>query len=296
MLTPADKIAPNARYTNDIIQIIVTRSCDLLFCSNCTQLLPYRQDVRHMSLDVFRQALRSLEGWPGVRALFGGNPCSHPKFDALCQILQEEVPDQAKRGLWTNNLLGHGAIARETFWPHGRFNLNVHNEERAVAEMQQWLPGITLLGRGTPSWHSAMLVHWQDMGLTYAQWVDKRERCDINQRWSAAIAERDGAAYTYFCEVGASLDGVRGENHGVLARPGWWQRPIGEFQEQITQCCDRGCGVPLKYRGHLDSDEIYDVSPQLIQIVDKTTKPAVQVHTTPAESVPIATDYQRIHR
>ena len=32
--------------------------------------------------------------------------CSHPHFDALCEILQEEVPDQAKRGLWTNKLLG----------------------------------------------------------------------------------------------------------------------------------------------------------------------------------------------
>lgn len=294
MVTPFDKIQPHARHQNDIIQIIVTRSCDLLFCSDCTQLLPYRKDVRHMSLDVFREALRSLEGWPGVRALFGGNPCSHPHFDALCEILQEEVPDQTKRGLWSNNLLGHGEIVRETFWPHARWNLNIHAEERAAAEMEKWLPGIPILGRGKPSWHSPVLIHWEDMGLTYSQWVEKRENCDVNQRWSGAIAERDGRAYSYFCEIAAALDGVRGENHGLLARPGWWRLKIDSFDNQIKQCCDRGCGIPLKYKGHLDSDEIYDVSPRLLQIVDKTKKPEIQIHTEPPESTAIATDYQKL--
>ena len=71
---------------------------------------------------------------------------------------------------------------------------------------------------------------------------------------------------------------------------------IDSFDNQIKQCCDRGCGVPLKFKGHLDSDEIYDVSPQLLHIVDKTKRPATQLHTDPPESVPISTDYQRIHR
>jgi hypothetical protein len=167
-----------------------------------------------MSLDVFRKALRSLDEWPGVRALFGGNPCSHPKFDDLCQILMDEVPNQAHRGLWTNNLLGHGSVARTCFWPRGRFNLNVHAHPRAALEMADALPGIPILGELQPSWHSAMLMHWEDMGLTFEQWVEKREVCDINQRWSGAIAERDGDAYGYFCEVGASLASSRDRGGG----------------------------------------------------------------------------------
>ena len=281
---------------NDIIQIIVTTSCDLLQCSNCTQLLPYRIDKRFMDVDVFRKAVQSLDTWPGVIALFGGNPCSHPKFADLCQILIDEVPQQSRRGLWTNHLLGKGAIAQTTFWPHGRFNLNVHAEARAIAEMEHWLPGITILGREQPSWHSPILMHWQDMGLTYEAWVAKREQCDINQRWSGAIAERDGQAYGYMCEVSAALDGIRGENHGMLAVPGWWNRPISAFQDEIASCCDRGCGVPLRYKGHLDRDETYDVSQQFVQISLAKVKSSAQLHTEPPEATAIATDYQRIHR
>jgi hypothetical protein len=55
--------------------------------------------------------------------------------------------------------------------------------------------------------------------------------------------------------------------------------------------------VPLRYRGHLDRDEVYDISLSLLQIVDITVskKPAIKIHTEPPESTPIATDYQRIH-
>ncbi len=297
MRAPTDKLPPNPGPHNDIIQVITTRVCDLHWCSNCTQLLPFRTDAWNMSPEVFREALRSLEGWPGVRAMFGGNPCTHPKFDELCAIMREEVPDQRQRGLWTNNLLGHGAVARETFWPHGRFNLNVHGKPEAIPEMLEHLPGIAVVGTDRASFHSPILMDWRDMGLTEEEWVAKRETCDINQRWSAAIAERDGRPYAYFCELGASLDGVRGENNGILAVPGWWRWPMALFADQVRQCCDRGCGVPLRYRGHLDSDEVYDVSRSFIPVTDVVVRRAkrerVQVHEAPPETTPEVTKYLR---
>jgi hypothetical protein len=294
MKTPADKIAPGANPRNDIIQIIVTNRCDLFTCSNCTQLLPFRADVRFMSVDVFRRALRSLDTWPGVRALFGGNPCSHPNFEELCSIMEEEVPNQAQRGLWTNNLLGKGAVAKRTFWPHGRFNLNVHEVSAAADYMREWLPGVPVLGENKASWHSPILMKWSDYGLSYEQWVSQRETCDINQRWSAAIAERRGEAYGYFCEVGAALDGIRGENHGVLAVPGWWKFGMGMFHEQVRQCCDRGCGVPLRRKGSLDRADNYDVSPSWPTEVPMLSNPAVsvKVHAEFPEGTEMATDYQ----
>lgn len=291
MLAPTDK-------TNDTIQILVTRACDLFHCSNCTQLLPFRRDPLHMSVDVFRSALRSLAGWPGIRGIFGGNPCTHPKFADLMQVLVEEVPNQRQRGIWTNNLMGHGQLVREVFYPHGRFNLNVHASPEAAAEIDKWLPGRLIeSSRNQPSWHSPILLDWRDMGLSEAEWITAREQCDINQRWSAAIMQRDDAAYVYFCEVAGALDGIRGENNGLLAYPGWWRNKMEYFQSQVRNCCDRGCGVPLKRLGHLDRDDTYDYSPSfqpLVQItLDKRAKLSGDLHETLPAATEQPTDYQQ---
>jgi hypothetical protein len=253
---------------NDTIQIVVSRSCDLFWCSNCTQLLPFRTDTVHMSVAVFRQALRSLAGWPGVRGVFGGNPCVHPQFAELMAVLVEEVPDQRQRGLWTNNLLKHGALVRDVFYPRGRFNLNAHADEASAAQMDHWLPGrIIPTSRSRASWHSPVLLDWRDLGITESDWIAAREACDINQTWSAAIVERDGQPLGYFCEVAAALDGVRGTNHGIPAVPGWWRWGMDRFTGQVRGCCDEGCGIPLKRLGHTDVDATYDYSESFVPLV-----------------------------
>jgi hypothetical protein len=262
MKAPTDK-------SNDTIQIMVTRACNLFNCSNCTQLLPFRKDTLHMSLDVFRQAIRSLNDWPGIIGIFGGNPCSHPKFPELMEILVEEIPDQRHRGLWSNNLLGHGPLVREVFYPHGRFNLNAHAVSQAGKEIEKYLPGkLIKMSDHQLSWHSAILVAWQDMGLSEKEWVAMREDCDINQKWSAAVAERDGKAYAYFCEVAASIDGIRNTNNGLEVRPGWWKDKMNVYANQVKTCCDAGCGVPLRTRGHLDRHDTYDVSDKWMDHVE----------------------------
>lgn len=289
MLAPIDKINSGV---NDILQIIVTRICDR-DCSNCTQLLPFRHDAKHMSVDCFREAVKSMKGWPGVVALFGGNPCAHPEFEELCAILREELP-QRQRGLWTNNLFNDkkGSVARETFYPHGRMNLNAHADSEAAKLFDKWLPGkIIESSRTRPSWHSPILMDYRDYGMSHQDWITAREMCDINQRWSGAIAERDGKPYAYFCEVGAALDGVTGQNNGVAAVPGWWRMPMPYFHEQVVKCCDSGCGVPLRRKGSLDSDETYDISASWAQHTDNT-KVGVKFHSHMPEATEIPTDYQ----
>ncbi len=39
----------------------------------------------------------------------------HPKFEELCRIFVEEVPNKAQRGLWTNNAFKHAELSKETF-------------------------------------------------------------------------------------------------------------------------------------------------------------------------------------
>lgn len=291
MKTPTEK-------SNDTIQIIVTRTCDLFYCSNCTQLLPFRSDTTHMSPDVFRRALRSLDGWPGVRGMFGGNPCTHPQFEELCRIMVEEVPDQRQRGIWTNNFLSHGQVVRDTFYPHGRFNLNAHANPDIAAEMERWTPGkVIRTSANRASWHSPVLIGYRDVGISDEDWPAIRKECDINRRWSAAIREHDGEPMAYFCEVAAAMDGVTGENHGIPAVPGWWRWGIERFDEQVEKCCGK-CGIPLRGRGHLDVDKTYDFSKTHEQIVSVTIKRRPHLsavkHDSPPDSTPMATDYQKL--
>jgi hypothetical protein len=287
MLAPIDKIR---RRGNDIIQIVITTACDRN-CSNCTQLLPFRTDYRFMSIDCFRAAVESLRDWPGVVALFGGNPCVHPKFPEFCRILAEIIPP-AQRGLWTNNLFKHGAVAAETFG-RGRLNLNAHGNAEAAAGIEQWFPGQLIAGSDRQaSWHSTILANYRDLGISEQEWVAKRERCDINQKWSAAIVERDGKPFAYFCEVAAAIDGIRGENSGVPAIPGWWQQRMPAFDSQVRNCCDRGCGVPLKLRGHLDCDDTYDLSPSWASIY-KGQNVNTEILKSHPETCTDAADYLR---
>ena len=253
-----------------------------------------------MSVECFREAVLSLVDWPGVIGVFGGNPCAHPRFEDLCAVLCELVPDQRRRGLWTNNLMGKGGIVRETFYPNGRFNLNAHADEDAAREIDEWLPGRLIeTSRNRLSWHSPVLMSYRDLGLTEQAWGALRENCDINQTWSAAIRQGDdGRPYAYFCEVAAALDGVRGVNNGILATPGWWREKMPFFERQVRGCCDGGggpaCGVPLRLLGHLDRSDTYDVTQSWADRVasDRRGQVELAMHDSMPESTDRPTDYQ----
>lgn len=293
MLAPIDKVTKGG---NDIIQVVISRSCDIFNCSECTQLLPFRKDAKEMSLDCIEEALICLKGWPGVIACFGGNPCTHSKFPEVCKLWEKHVPDQRQRGLWTNNLMAHGRVCRETFWPKGRFNLNVHGNEQAAKDMQTWLPGIKVWGMH-PSQHGNQLLDYADLGITDEQWTTLRENCDINRNWSGACYERDGHPYIYFCERAGALDGIRGTNFGLRMEPGCWKWGMDKFQGQVRTCCDHFCGVPLRGKGSLDNADTYKVSSSLVQLaIPNRGKVSVEVIESLEEKTYELTDYQGLRR
>jgi hypothetical protein len=282
--------------SNDTIQIVVTTACNLYRCSNCTQLLPFRKDYKHMTVDCFAKAVDSVVDWPGVVGLFGGNPCSHPRFEDLCAILEEKIPDQRRRGIWTNDLLGKGAVVRRTFYPNGRFNINVHGKVKIAQEIEDWLPGKVIPSsvKRLPM-HSSILVTWRDMSLTRDEWAVKREACDINRNWSSAIVERDGEPYAYFCEVAAALDGIRDMNLGIPTVPGWWKNSMDGFPGQVEGCCDAGCGIPLRMKGHASLENTYDMSGEWL--ADQDTPIGIKllsVGNDEGATCVEATDYMRI--
>lgn len=241
-----------------IICIDVTNKCDLA-CSNCTRLLGQQATLWEMTPENFRLALQSLSGFFGIIAMIGGNPVMHSRFPELCRIFQEEVPNRLQRGLWTNNPLKHEQLCREVF---GTYNLNAHGEERARPALQRlhdqahddgriaW----TYMGN---SMHAPLLTAIRDIYAEGEMW-EKITQCEINRDWSGSIVQnRDGQLRAYFCEVAASFDLARGQDHGHPVFPGWWQRPIQAYQDQIGHFCP-GCGVAAKLRGRKDSEETDD--------------------------------------
>ncbi|WP_112070120.1 glycosyltransferase [Herbaspirillum rubrisubalbicans] len=230
-----------------IICVDITNKCDL-HCSNCTRLLANQDRFYDMTLENFRLAVRSLRDYPGTIAVIGGNPCMHRDFEGICRVFVEEIPDKERRGLWTNNVFKYADLAKETF---GVFNLNPHNDDHGIASLEP-LKELGWYYSGN-SEHASLLAAVQDFHAPEAMW-SLISQCDINQHWSASIVQNNGKLRAYFCEVAASFDLARGEDHGLEVSEGWWRRPLRDFSEQIEYFCPK-CGVPGRIAAFKDSDE-----------------------------------------
>ena len=159
-----------------------------------------------------------------------------------------------RRGLFTNNVNGHGPLCRETFHPK-HSNLNVHLDLAAADEIRRDWPEAAphIKGEQHDSEHTPPWVASQDL----IEDVDERWRligkCDISQLWSAIICVVRGELRGYFCEI-AGAQAMMHESdpdwpvlgHDVV--PGWWNRPMADFSAQADHHC-HACGIPLKGKG-----------------------------------------------
>ena len=254
-----DKYIAQMRSPKDmhIICIDVTNKCDL-DCSNCTRLLANQEELWEMTTDNFRAALCSMKGYQGVIAMIGGNPCMHRQFEELCQIFVEEVPNRRQRGLWTNNFFKHRDIITKTF---GCFNLNSHGAPKASKELmiladEMKKEGWIVWNYYQHSDHSPLLTAMRDLYPDEEDMWQRITKCDINREWSAAIIQNKGQLRAYFCEVAASFDLARGEDHGVEPTEGWWAKSVVDYADQVRHFCP-GCGVPAKqyaFKDFMDAD------------------------------------------
>lgn len=143
-----------------VIQIHVTRACNLS-CFNCTQGSNLGGKTHFMPPEMFEAAVRSLDGYPGIVGVFGGNPATHPRFDELCKVLRLLVP-QERCGLWCNDPMGWGPQMRTTFNPRVS-NLNVHLSRDAFAEFKRDWPESQPFGLTEDSRHSPVYVAMRDL-------------------------------------------------------------------------------------------------------------------------------------
>lgn len=255
-----------------VIQIHVTRACNLA-CFGCLQGSNFGGRTEMISLEHFSQACQSLKTYFGVVGVFGGNPCLHPKFPELCRILREHIPFE-RRGLWSNNLNGHGKVSAETFNP-AVSNLNVHLDRDAYEEIRRDWPQARPFGLEADSRHPPPYVAMNDLAeLDEGQRWELIASCDINRDWSAMIGVFRGELRAWFCEVAGAqsilhqddigypdtgIDFARetrfweeASSRGLLSgrQAQWWEQPMETFTCQVRKHCHE-CGVPLRAHGEL---------------------------------------------
>jgi organic radical activating enzyme len=249
MKAPGDK---RPTWRGGVIQVHVTRACDLS-CVGCTQGSNLAGKPTVITLDNFEKAVKSLKDYYGVVGVFGGNPCLHPQFETLCEILEAHI-NWENRGLWSNNLRQHGKLCSKVFNP-AVSNLNVHTKRDVYHRMKLDWPECNPIGL-YDSRHSPPYVAMRDIeDLTDDDRWKLINNCDINQYWSAMLCQFRGELRAFFCEI-AGAQSMLHENEddypdtGLVVTDDWWKLPIEAFDEQIRKHCF-DCGIPLRGKGDL---------------------------------------------
>lgn len=235
-----------------IFQVWVTRACDKS-CHHCTQASNMILPKEHITPEQFETILTSMDDYPGVVAMFGGNPCVHPQFEELCEIMIRHIP-YGRRGIWTNRLLGKGKICQQTFNPR-MSNFNVHMDSNAVAEfVQDWPETRDMLkGQEHDCGHSPIFGEPTALGVDPDEMWDMISVCDINQKWSAMAGVFRGEPRGWFCEIAGAQSMVMQydpnyPDTGVPITKGWWKDGLDSFGRQIMFHCPK-CLVPLRGKG-----------------------------------------------
>ena len=258
-----------------IIQIDITNACTKK-CSNCTRFCGNHRKPFMMDFDTFKRAVDSMEGFPGIVGIMGGEPTLHPQFEEFVRYFasrfgKKGVLDHARqpvtnfnahivgnvfdidcsnqRGLWS--ILGkryyeHFEIIQETF---GYQVINDH---------------------ASPSDHAALLITRKELGIPDDEWIKMRDACWIQNRWSATITPK-GA---FFCEVAGALDATFDGPGGWPIEQDWWKRKPEDFKEQLQWC--EMCSACLKVPTRNANDEIDDVSPAMYEKLVQIRSPKIK--------------------
>jgi len=229
-------------YENTVIQIEVTNACHLS-CANCTRHVGHHRRPFFMDLGSIRTAIRSLDGFGGRVGIMGGEPCLHPEFPAILDLVREEIPDRRRREFWTAGFkwAEYKDVITETF-DKDRIAFNNHLQHTGK--------------------HQPLLVAIDEVVEDKALRKLLISNCPFQARWSASITPK-GA---FFCEIAGSLDWLFDGPGGYPVEPGWWRKRRHQFQDQVKEYCGKCSGaLPLKAfsdgRGGVDGPTVDQVSP-----------------------------------
>lgn len=259
----------------EVIQIEITNAC-LHSCSNCTRLCGHHQRPFFMDWDTFQLAVNSLSGYDGIIGMMGGEPTLHPDFERMTKYLFRRhgmsVSLKAARRPVTDFLTytrtKHNAnrVLNKCKGP-GLWTSMPKQYYRYYELIQDSFVFQCLNDHHHPSFHQPLLVARKDLGVPDAQWIKLRDKCWIQNNWSASISPK-GA---FFCEVAASLDMLFNGPGGWPIEANWWRRKPSDFGDQLQWC--EMCGAALDTKRRDANEQNDDVSPTMIKRLQAVNSP-----------------------
>lgn len=221
----------------DTLQIEITNAC-VMQCSNCTRMVGHSKPF-YMDLDFFKKAVDSLEGFPKMVGVMGGEPLLHPQFEEMARYLQSKFP-RIQTGLWTTFPKGkehYGPLIAEVF---GNLLLNDHTLDNLM--------------------HAPVLVGAEEVVEDEFVMWQLIDHCWLQNSWSGSITPKGG----FFCEVAAAMDIIFDGPGGWPIEPGWWKKTPKDFKDQVERWCVR-CGVAVPMHARTDVENIDDISPRNLE-------------------------------
>lgn len=228
-----------------IIQIEITNACTH-YCSNCTRFCGLHKKSFFMEYDTFTKAVDSLKGYKGIVGIMGGEPTIHPKFGEFLEYYRAHVPEPRPRTLCRFPLPSFKDYVARMIYQRGRhrgiWSSFGKGYYKYFEQIQDIFPYQVLNDHSNVNLHQALLVARKEIGIPDDQWIKLRDRCWIQNLWSASITPK-GA---FFCEIAAALDMLFDGPGGWPIEPDWWRRKPHEFQDQLHWCelCSAALNVP----------------------------------------------------
>lgn len=219
----------------DTIQIEITNAC-IFDCANCTRFVKHVKIPFMMTFEKFKQAVDSMDGFPNMVGIQGGEPLLHPDFEQFCKYLSSKFPKE-KCGLWTTLPPGYEKYRElivDTFY---HIFINDHSRSDIL--------------------HHPTLVAIKDVIKDEGEMWQKIDDCWAQRSWSASINPK-GA---FFCEMAASLSMLYKDERSEAwaVEKDWWKRIPKDYTKQMEQWCPQ-CGMACDLKRRSSQDIIDDIS------------------------------------
>lgn len=274
------------------IQIEMTNAC-VHSCSNCTRFCGHHTKPFFMGWDTFQKAVDSLENWPRMVGIMGGEPTLHPEFKRFVDYAYEHHPSQFVVGggekprkslskyIIDSNAIKSGPINKFKglgLWSSVCDTYYNHYEQIQDKFIFQCVNDHTAVSR-----HGPWLITRKELAVPDDQWIELRDNCWWQRYLNSPSITPKGA---FFCEVAAAMDMLFDGPGGWKIEKDWWQRGPEDFKEQLHWCemCS-GALVDFDRDANEDRD---DVSPLMFEKLKEVNSPklkkgAVVLHNLDAE-------------
>ena len=269
-----------------VIQIDITNACPHR-CSNCTRFCGHHEKSFFMDFDTFKRAVDSMEGFVGIVGMMGGEPTLHPEFERFARYLDSKMPARYKRKSNymrqiqsrfmktldvqeiedTFTYRGEYGEKKSVMYGAGLWSAMGIGYKKHYETIQDVFTYQAVNDHANPMFHDPVLVARKDLGIPDDEWIKLRDKCWINQFWSASITPK-GA---FFCEIAAALDMLFDGPGGWPIEPGWWKREEKDFGDQLQWC--ELCGVALQTFTRDANEEIDDMSRTLYEKIRRLNSP-----------------------